>query len=108
MESMPESRVTARLINASGVFVCIVVLEQADFTELHELLVFFLVTQISVCCSSVTLDLEPIEHPCTVTHHPTHQLVSCYNVNLLLFRIGLPSAAHVPSLMYFGHISVRF
>ena len=30
----------------------------------------------SVCCSSVTLDLEPIDYPCTVTHHPTHQSVS--------------------------------
>ena len=30
----------------------------------------------SVCCSSVTLDLEPIEYPCTVTYHPTPQSVS--------------------------------
>ena len=30
-----------------------------------------IITHTSVCCSSVTLHLEPTEDPCTMTYHPT-------------------------------------
>ena len=41
----------------------IVVSEQENSTKIHELLVVVFVKHISVCCSSVTLDLDPIEYP---------------------------------------------